>query len=188
MARSISKICNISKDKFFISLQLIFNSSFFSFDNIIYRQKFGMPMGSPLIHPISPVCEFSITRFGALEALNTLAFYISFYVHYINDIAMGTPAKKNINIISFQFISSSITVHDWNWWWQIKLFRYYYYQKQLIFLNMIGITSLLSLIGIWISFLSILFRKKEVGIIGPFCYLNLNKIVKRTWSLFIETL
>jgi len=45
-------------------------------------------------------------------ALNTLTFHILFYVHYVDDIAMAAPAKKNRNITSFQFVSFSITVHD----------------------------------------------------------------------------
>jgi len=60
---AISKICNISKAEFFISLQLISNSSFFSFDNIIYRQKFGMPM-MPMLTSVTSNREFSITRSG----------------------------------------------------------------------------------------------------------------------------
>ena len=48
---SISKISNISEE-FFITFRLIFYSAYFFFDNCIYRQKFGMPMESPVIADI----------------------------------------------------------------------------------------------------------------------------------------
>jgi len=84
----------------FFSLQLVFNSSFFSFDNIIYRQKFGMPMGSPLLPIIADLILQNLEK----KALNTLAFHIPFYIHYIDDIAMEALAKKkNKNITSFSF-------------------------------------------------------------------------------------
>jgi len=75
---AISKICNISKEEFFISLQLVFILRFF-FDNIIYRQKFEMPMGSPL----SPVFADLILQDLEKKALNILAFHIPFYVRYV---------------------------------------------------------------------------------------------------------
>lgn len=39
---------NIPKDEFLNLVQFILTSSYFCFDNIIYKQTFGIPMGSPL--------------------------------------------------------------------------------------------------------------------------------------------
>jgi len=44
----ISSGCNIPKNEFIIALHLIFDSTFFSFNNKLYKQKFGTPMSSPL--------------------------------------------------------------------------------------------------------------------------------------------
>jgi len=49
----ISSECNIPKDEFIIALQLIFDSTFFTFNNKLYRQKLGIPMSSPL----SPIAD-----------------------------------------------------------------------------------------------------------------------------------
>jgi len=75
----ILKITNnkILKEEFLMAVQLILNSSFFTFDNKIYRQKFGISMGSvlsPII--VDLVLEFgkgSIGEFGrVLNYLSTL--------------------------------------------------------------------------------------------------------------------
>ncbi|KYN11963.1 hypothetical protein ALC57_15856 [Trachymyrmex cornetzi] len=44
----IAKRTKISKNKFLTAIQLILDSTYFIFDNKIYRKKFGTPMGSPL--------------------------------------------------------------------------------------------------------------------------------------------
>ncbi|KYN17971.1 DNA repair and recombination protein pif1, mitochondrial [Trachymyrmex cornetzi] len=44
----ISKMCAIPKTEFLKAITFILDSTFFSFDNVIYRQNFGTPMGSPL--------------------------------------------------------------------------------------------------------------------------------------------
>jgi len=98
------KYAIFQKTNFFISLQLVFNSSFFSFDNIIYRQKFGMLMGSPL----SPVIADLVLKDLEKKALNTLTFHIPF--HYIDDIAIRASAKKNRKFQVFN--SFHFTVHD----------------------------------------------------------------------------
>ena len=44
----ISKKCDISKEEFLTGVHFILDSTYFSFDNTIYKQNFGTPMGSPL--------------------------------------------------------------------------------------------------------------------------------------------
>jgi len=45
---SISVNTKIPKEEFLLAIKLILNSTFFSFNKIIYKQIFGTPMGSPL--------------------------------------------------------------------------------------------------------------------------------------------
>jgi len=44
----ISSNCNIPRDEFLEAIRLILESTYFSFNNKMYKQKFGTPMGSPL--------------------------------------------------------------------------------------------------------------------------------------------
>jgi len=59
---------------------------------------------------LSPVIADLALQNLEKKTMNTLAFHIPFYIHYVDNIAMGAPAKENRNITSFQFVSSSITV------------------------------------------------------------------------------
>ena len=54
----IEKECSIPKKEFIIAVNLILNSTYFTFNNIIYKQTFGTPMGSPL----SPISRYCFTR------------------------------------------------------------------------------------------------------------------------------
>jgi len=42
----ISSGCKIPKNEFLTALQLIMDSTYFTFNNKLYKQKFGTPMGS----------------------------------------------------------------------------------------------------------------------------------------------
>ncbi|KYM78965.1 Nuclear migration protein nudC [Atta colombica] len=61
----------------------------FFFDNIIYRQKFEMPISSPL----SPIFADLILQDLEKKALNILAFHIPFYVRYV----IRVPLKINFS-------------------------------------------------------------------------------------------
>ena len=52
-------------------------------------------MGSPLSRIIADLVLQDLKK----KALNTLASYILFYVHYVDDIDMGAPSKKKKNEI-----------------------------------------------------------------------------------------
>ncbi|XP_018375985.1 PREDICTED: uncharacterized protein LOC108769469 [Trachymyrmex cornetzi] len=54
-----------------------------------------MPMGSPL----SPVIADIVLQDLERKALDTLGFYIPFYVRYVDDIAMGAPFDKTSKIL-----------------------------------------------------------------------------------------
>jgi len=47
-------------------------------------------MGSPLSSVIANLVLQDMEK----KALNSLFFHISFYIYYVDDIAMGTPKKK----------------------------------------------------------------------------------------------
>jgi len=80
----------ITKNEFILAVQFILNSTFFTFDDIIYKQIFGTPMGSSL----SPVLADLVMQDLEIEALNKLNFVFPFYYRYVDDILLLTPSDK----------------------------------------------------------------------------------------------
>lgn len=66
------------------------SSTYFSFNNTIYKQTHGTPMGSPL----SPVIADITLQDLELKAVNILKFNILFYVRYVDNIALSFPKDK----------------------------------------------------------------------------------------------
>jgi len=97
------KNCQIPLDEFLNDLKLILNSSYFKFDNQIYKQNFRTLMSSPL----SPIISDLIMRDLEERALETLNLQISFYVRYVDDIAMGIPPSSINDILRPVFIVRS---------------------------------------------------------------------------------
>ncbi|XP_071653246.1 uncharacterized protein [Temnothorax longispinosus] len=83
----ISKNCKIPKAEFFIAVRLVLNSTFFIFNGKIYRQTFGVPMGSPL----SPMAADIVLQDLETIALATLKYIPPFYKRYIDDITLAAP-------------------------------------------------------------------------------------------------
>lgn len=80
--------CCISQHEFLLAIQLILNSTFFTFDDIIqYQQTFGTPMGSPL----SPIIADIVLQDFEMWALERIKFTPSFYIRYVYDLAMAAP-------------------------------------------------------------------------------------------------
>jgi len=79
------KNCHIPQNEFINALKLILNSTFFTFDKLIYKQNFGTPIGSLLL---SPIISDLVMRDLEERSLETLNFPMSFYVRYVDDIAM----------------------------------------------------------------------------------------------------
>ncbi|XP_071578466.1 uncharacterized protein [Temnothorax nylanderi] len=84
----IAKNCNIPKSEFFTAVRLILNSTFFMFNGKIYRQTFGVPMGSPL----SPMAADIVLQDLETIALCTLKYIPPFYKRYIDDITLAAPS------------------------------------------------------------------------------------------------
>jgi len=76
----ISKGTNIPKNEILKALKLILESTYFKFNEIIYKQKFGTPMGSPL----SPIIAEIVLQDLEKKALGLLS--IPFYHRYVDDI------------------------------------------------------------------------------------------------------
>jgi len=87
---NISKSTKIPKNEFIAALQLILESTYFVFNNIVYKQKFGTPMGSPL----SPIIAEIVLQDLEVKALGLLKLNIPFYYRYVDDIALAAPRQK----------------------------------------------------------------------------------------------
>jgi len=61
------------------------DSTFFTFNNKIYKQKFGTPMGSPL----SPIIADLVLQDLERRTLEIFGVEVPFYFRYVDDIAMA---------------------------------------------------------------------------------------------------
>jgi len=86
----ISEGTLIPKNEFLKALKLILESTYFKFNNKIYKQKFGTPMGSPL----SPIIAEIVLQDLEKKALDLLRIKIPFYHRYVDDIALACPKHK----------------------------------------------------------------------------------------------
>jgi len=72
----------IPKDEFINAVKLIINSTFFQFNNTIYKKIFGTSIGSPL----SPIVADIVLQDLEIKALECLSFRIPIYYKYVDDI------------------------------------------------------------------------------------------------------
>jgi len=86
----ISRGTQIPKKEFLNALKLILESTYFKFNNKIYKQKFGTPMGSPL----SPIMAEMVLQDLEKKALNLLKIDIPFYHRYVDDVALAIPKTQ----------------------------------------------------------------------------------------------
>jgi len=77
----------IPKQEFLDTIEFILGSTFFKFNDKIYRQTFGAPMGSPL----SPIVADLIMQELESHTLKNLSFIPPFYTRYVDDIALAAP-------------------------------------------------------------------------------------------------
>lgn len=75
--------------EFISAVRFVLDSTFFTFNGIIYQQTFDTPMGSPL----SPIMTDIVLQDLEERALTSLNFTPSFYVRYVDDIALAAPSS-----------------------------------------------------------------------------------------------
>jgi len=75
---------------------MILESTYFSFNNVIYRQNFGTPMGSLL----SPIIADLVLRDIESRAINILNLPLSIYVRYVDDILLVAPSDSVNDILN----------------------------------------------------------------------------------------
>jgi len=85
----------IPKKEFIIALKLILESTFFSFDKIIYKQIFGTPMGSPL----SPIIADLVLQDLEMNAIRKLPLHLPLYYRYVDDILLAAPIDRLDSIL-----------------------------------------------------------------------------------------
>jgi len=96
----IERNTSIPKEEFIRAIKLILESTFFSFDKIIYKQIFGTPMGSPL----SPIIADMVLRDLETKAIEKLPFELPLYRRYVDDILLAASLDQ-FNIILDTFNS-----------------------------------------------------------------------------------
>jgi hypothetical protein len=87
-------------EEFIEGLNLILSNCFFSFDNRIYKQIFGSPMGSP----VSPVLANLVMEHVESSVLERLDFRPPFFFRYVDDIITAVP-KSKVNSVLENFNS-----------------------------------------------------------------------------------
>ncbi|XP_025261928.1 uncharacterized protein LOC112637139 [Camponotus floridanus] len=86
----IRDVCGLPESEFLSAVRFVLNSTFFTFNNIIYKQTFGTPMGSPL----SPIIADIVLQDLEEKALNILRFTPRLYFRYVDDILMTVPSDS----------------------------------------------------------------------------------------------
>jgi len=81
---------NLPQKEFVLAIKFVLESTFFHFNNCVYRQTFGAPMGSPL----SPVIADLILQRLESTILNDITYKPIFYYRYVDDIALAVPFSQ----------------------------------------------------------------------------------------------
>lgn len=91
----LEKISAFPFFEFLAALRLVIDSTFFSFNNVIYKQMFGTPMGSPLFSILADIVLQDLKE----RALSQISCHIPFYLRYVDDIAVTVPLCFIPNIL-----------------------------------------------------------------------------------------
>lgn len=75
---------SIPLQEFILAIEFVLTSTFFTFNNIIYKQTFGTPMGSP----VSPAAADIVMQDVESEALRLFGIELPLYIRYVDDILM----------------------------------------------------------------------------------------------------
>jgi len=101
----ISKGCMLPREEFVSAIRFVLDSTFFKFNNMIYKQNFGTPMGSPLFLIVADLVVQSIE----MKILRNLDAPILFYYRYVDDVAMAVPSESTDFVLTtFNSVHSRI--------------------------------------------------------------------------------
>lgn len=92
----ISKITRIPREDFIECVKFLLNSIYFTFNDNIYKQTFGTPMGSPL----SPIIADLVMQDLENKALYKIGFKLPLYYRYVDDILLVTKSDKIDHIVN----------------------------------------------------------------------------------------
>jgi len=77
----------LAKNEFLDAVRLVLDSMYFKFNNKIYKQTYGAPMGSPLSFIVADLVLQNLES----HILDELSFISPFYIRYVDDIALAAP-------------------------------------------------------------------------------------------------
>lgn len=85
----------IPRKTFIDIIEFLFGSNYFSFNNTVYSQKFGCPMGSNL----SPVLANVVISDLLHKSIPKLTFQLPFIYQYVDDLIMSIPEDREDEIL-----------------------------------------------------------------------------------------
>lgn len=88
--QDISNNCRLNLDKFKELLCFVFDTTYFTFNNQVYKQTFGTPMGSKL----SPIIAQYVMDYVLDLCTSVLDFEMPFIRKYVDDIICAVPSEK----------------------------------------------------------------------------------------------
>lgn len=91
----IGTFCNITEDSFMNLISFLFDNTYFSFDNKIYKQTFGTPMGAS----ISPILAAYVMDDLLDTVIPVLSFNLHFIKKYVDDIILAIPKDGTTEIL-----------------------------------------------------------------------------------------
>jgi len=85
--RYIERATKIPMGKFLLAVKFVLSSTYFTFNNTIYKQTYDTPMGSPL----SPIIAEIVMQDLEEYVLKSLNLSVLFYYQYVDDIVGNDP-------------------------------------------------------------------------------------------------